>query len=459
MLTLVEKILFFVLAVASLYLTYGGFKKVYVVIRRGAPDAGDGGLLPRVIQAGVRWLALLPTWKVRLASGVFHAMLAWGFTFYFLVNFGEVLQGYLPGFYFLGHGAIGTVYRFLGDVLSIGVLVGMVFFLIRRFVAHDPALSYRPNVRLLPSVAAGGVRRDSLIVGTFILVHVGSHFVGASFSLAGEAAGAWRWNPIEPFAGLLAAAWTGLSPQAISAGEHIFWWLALGTILAFIPYFPYTKHFHLMMSGVNFLAQPKRTALGTLQPIDFEDESVEQYGVARIEQLPWKQILDSYACIMCNRCQDQCPAYLTGKELSPSALEVNKRYYLNAHLTGLAAGQPAPDPLLESCTSESALWACTACGACIDICPVGNEPMFDLLYLRRNQVLMESAFPKQLQTAFKGMERNGNPWNLPKRERLAWATGLDLPTVEDNPEFELLWWVGCAPAYDARAQSTARAFA
>ena len=116
---------------------------------------------------------------------------------------------------------------------------------------------------------------------------------------------------------------------------------------------------------------------------------------------------------MCNRCQDVCPAYLTGKELSPSALEINKRYYLNEHLTDAGRRRSRRRSRCStSAISESAVWACTACGACIDICPVGNEPMFDILYMRRNQVLMENEFPTQLQTAFKGMERNGNPWNL-----------------------------------------------
>ena len=119
-------------------------------------------------------------------------------------------------------------------------------------------------------------------------------------------------------------------------------WIALGLILAFIPYFPYTKHFHLIMSGINFLTKPKRTSLGTLEPINFEDESIEEFGVAKIEKLPWTHLVDAYACIMCNRCQDVCPAYATGKELSPSALEINKRYYLNEHLTELAGGKPSP---------------------------------------------------------------------------------------------------------------------
>jgi Fe-S oxidoreductase len=237
------------------------------------------------------------------------------------------------------------------------------------------------------------------------------------------------------------------------------WWVALGLVLLFIPYFPYTKHFHLLMSGVNFLTKPERTSLGALAPEDFSDEAGENFGVAKLEDLPWTHLVDAYACIMCNRCQDVCPAYVTGKELSPSALEVNKRLYLNEYLEELSTGQPSALKLLDFAQSESALWACTACGACVDICPVGNEPMFDLLYMRRHQVLVENDFPAQLKGAFRGMERNGNPWNQRPGDRLKWAAGFEIPTIDENPEPDILWWVGCAPAYDPRAQATARAFA
>ena len=183
MLTLVEKVLFVVAVAVSLYLGYTGFRRVYLVIRRGQPEAGEGNLVRRALEALWKWIALAPTWRVRMGPNVFHAMVAWGFMFYFLVNFGDVLAGYFP-ITFLGTGAIGNVYRFLADVFSVPVLVGMVYFLVRRFVYHSPALTFHDNVRLLPKVAAGGMRRDSLIVGGFILFHVGFRFLGESFALA-----------------------------------------------------------------------------------------------------------------------------------------------------------------------------------------------------------------------------------------------------------------------------------
>ena len=199
--------------------------------------------------------------------------------------------------------------------------------------------------------------------------------------------------------------------------------------------------------------------MGELDKINFEDESITQFGVSKLEHLSRPQLMDAYACIMCNRCQDVCPANHTGKVLSPSALEINKRYQINQEGKALAAGAESSTPLIEFAISPEAVWACTSCGACIEVCPVGNEPMRDILDIRRSLVLMDNQFPTQLQQAFKGMERTGNPWNIAPESRLDWAKGFNVPTIEQNPEPDILWWVGCAPATDARAQKTAQAFA
>ena len=454
MLILIEKVLFILAVIAAVYFAYVGFRKVYDVVMRGPgrkPTLGE--MTSRALAALWTWITTRPAWRSRFVSTVFHIMISLGFVFFFLVNFGDVLEGLFP-MTFLGQGFIGDVYRLLADLFSISVLTGMVYFLLRRFVFNSPVFNYRENVMLVERVKAGGIRRDSLIVGLFILIHVGSRFLESSFSLAHG-----PFDPWQPFASTVSRLWGGLPEGAVVFAEHLFWWLALGTILAFLPYFPYTKHFHLIMSGVNFLTKPERNALGTLAPENFEDESIEEYGVGKIEELPWTHLVDAYSCIMCNRCQDVCPAYVTGKELSPSALEVNKRYFLNEHLSDLAAGKDSELKLMDYAISESAVWACTACGHCVYICPVGNEPMFDIMYIRRRQVITENDFPAELKQAYRGMERNGNPWNLSSRDRMKWAAGLEVPTVDDNPDFDTLWWVGCAPSYDPRAQETARAFA
>jgi heterodisulfide reductase subunit C len=218
--------------------------------------------------------------------------------------------------------------------------------------------------------------------------------------LAHEGADAWQ-----PFASALAGAWSGMSSAALVIGEHAGFWVALGLIMAFFPYFLYSKHIHLFMAPINFLLTPEYKSPGQLEALDFEDETIEQFGATNIEDLAWHQILDAYACIMCNRCQDACPAYNTGKLLSPAALEINKRYFLNQEGAALAAGESSSMGLLDFAISEEAVLACTACGACTDICPVGNDPMRDIMDIRRSMVLMENKAPDEWQVAFRGTYR------------------------------------------------------
>ena len=453
MLTTSERLLFFLLLFSTTYLALRATYRLIQIISRGRGKPNWRLGIRHAWEAFAKTATFSPVLRDRLVPSLLHGFVGWAFIYYLLVNLGDVLEGLIADFVFLGTGTIGNLYRLGVDVLSVAALVGMTGLLIRRFALRAPELSIREATPLHPKARAG-IRRDSAIVGGFILVHVGSQFLGQSFSLAATGTDPWQ-----PFASVVAGLWNGLSETALTVGEHVWWWLAIGTILLFLPYFPYSKHIHLFFAPLNFLVHPERRSMGELDALDFEDESVEQFGVARLEDLSWKGLMDAYACIMCNRCQDACPAYETGKVLSPAALEVNKRYFLNQEGTRIAKGEASSQTMLEFAISAEAVWACTACGACIEVCPVGNEPMRDILEIRQNLVLMENEFPEQLQTAFRGMERTANPWNIPLEERLRWAEGLEVPTIQQNPEPEILWWVGCAPATDARAQRTARAFA
>lgn len=453
MLSNIEKIIFTLAALASGYAGLVVALRISKIIGRGAGKP-DWSVVPkRLVDVLVKTVALTPVWRTRLLASIFHAMVVWGFMFYLFVNIGDVLEGFIPEYYFLGDGALGDWYRLLADVLSVGALVGMVMLLVRRFISKDPALFTRDTTLLHPE-AKKGKNRDSLIVGIFILFHVGFRFLGESFQIAREGADAYQ-----PFATLMSGAWNIFTTEALVVGEHVGFWVALGLIMAFMPYFLYSKHIHLFIAPLNFLLAPEYQSPGELEYINFEDESIEEFGAMRLEDLGWSQIMDAYACIMCNRCQDVCPAYNTGKVLSPAALEINKRYFLNQEGKAIAAGQESSQTLLEFAITEEAVFACTACGACTDICPVGNDPMRDIMDIRRALVLMEAKFPEQWKTAFQGMERTANPWNIPPTERMKWAEGLNVKTIEQNPEAEILWWVGCAPATDARAQKTAQAFA
>jgi Fe-S oxidoreductase len=457
MLTSVEKLVFFILALLAIGATYHGFRQMWLVINQGEGKLHLEKLPQRAWKALSIYMTQSTTLKTRTITSLIHLGIVWGFTFYFLVNVVDLFIGYIGGFedFLKDLGLLYAVFRFLADVLSVAVLGGVVYFILRRaYLPNKTDLSYHDNVLLHEKVRKGSVFSDSMIVAFFILSHVGARFLGEAVIVA-QAGEADLWMP---FASLVAPLFAGISPDGLQLLRHLFWWVALGGILVFTPYFPYTKHAHLFMAPFNYLTRPNRTSLGEMEPMDFEDEEKEQFGAGSLGDLTMTNIVDGYACIMCNRCQDVCPAYVTGKELSPAAYEVNKRFLIKEQMFDLSNGEVEMNPLIGSAISESAVWACTACGACVDICPVGNEPMLDILDIRRNQVLMEGSFPHELQDAFNGMERQGNPWQIGE-SRFRWANGLDftVPTVEENPDFDVLYWVGCAAAYDPRAQLTARA--
>jgi len=448
--------MFLLLAAVCLTAVYNTFRQMALVINRG-----QGALalndLPRRVMAGL--LALLTQGRIlrhRKITSLFHYGVAFGFIFYGLVNLIDILEGVVPGFSFLHDNIIGQLFRLAADLFAAAVLIGVVYFLLRRFAAHDPALKTRGNVKLMERVREGGIAVDSLIVGLFILAHVGSRLMGAAFKVALD--GPDGWQPVASF--IAATFLRGLSPDALTLGFHAFWWLAIGLIFLFLPYFPYTKHAHLFMGPTNFMLSPDRTYLGQMKKLNLDDETIEQFGANDLDDLPKKHILDAFACIMCNRCQQVCPAYNTGKELSPAALEINKRYYIRQNMPELAAGAANGTPLLDYAISPSAVWACTACGHCIEICPVGNVPMLDIMEIRRDQVMMQSEFPEQLKGAFVGMERMGNPWQA-QASRMEWTAPLpfDVPTVAENPDYEYLLWVGCAGAFNPDAQKTVQALA
>ena len=453
MLTWPERILFVLAVLASLFAAFRVAIRIIHTIGRGHGQVDWSLARKRFLAVLVKTISLQPVFRFRFWPSLFHGFVAWGFIYYLLVNLGDALKGFLPGFRFLGGGALGNLYRLGGDLLSVAVLTGMLALIVRRFILRPSSLNARQDILLHPR-ARRGILRDSTFVSGFILVHVGSRFLGESIKIAAGESPAWQ-----PFAATVAPLWSGWTSITLTVGEHAAYWLALGTILAFMPYFLYSKHIHLFFAPLNFLLKPERRSMGELDKLDFEDESIEQFGATRLEDLGWELIMDAYACIMCYRCQEVCPAYNTGKVLSPAALEINKRYSLNLEGDRLAKGEQSQQTLLEFAIPAEAVWACTVCGACVDICPVGNEPMRDILDIRRALVLMENDFPEQLQTAFRGMERTVNPWNVPPADRLKWAEGLGVPVVDQNPDFEVLWWVGCAPATDARAQKTARSFA
>ncbi|GGG98084.1 (Fe-S)-binding protein [Silvibacterium dinghuense] len=453
MLPLGQRYAFAVFAFITLVAGARGFYGVYRRIRRGRAEVEPHGddLPRRVIYALMTTLTQSRTFRRRPWVSFFHAFIFYGFVFYILVNFVDAIEGFVP-LRISSASAWGAAYQLFADVLSALVLVGVVALVARRFLL--PArrdFLFNDQTLLQNDVRKGKIARDSLIVSAFILFHVGSRAMGAGARLAVDGPDPW-----EPFASMIA----GLIPaQSAEAWREFGYWGALGSVLVFLAYFPYSKHLHLFLAPVNSLLK-REAGSGVLPPVEVNLEAEEgfQIGAERLEELGWPRLLDAYACIQCNRCQQACPATATGKSLSPSAIEINKRMELNRLAgTGFDKGEASPRTLLEFALTPEAAWACTTCGACVAVCPVEDSPMLDIVEVRRQQVMMAGEFPAQLQTAFRGMERTQNPWGINHEQRMQWAEGLRVPTVEENPEAEVLYWVGCAASYDPQAQRTARA--
>ena len=445
MLTTLEKILFLLFLAASFY--YGGrrFYDVYRSIARGKPDGRFDQLPKRVIDAVVNVVLQRSVFRTRPLVSFFHALVFYGFAFYFLVNLVDVIEGYVA---LHTRSGLWNAFNLTADVLTAAVLIGIISLVIRRFFVRPKDFDFPANVPVREGVRKG-IRRDSAIVSAFILFHVGSRLMYKASQLALEGQDPWQ-----PVSTAFAALFSGMTPGALEIFHHFFWWGALGSILAFIPYFPRTKHIHLLMAPINLALQKKNP--GVLQPMDFENEEV--FGASKLEEFAWPRLMDAYSCIMCNRCQDVCPATNTGKALSPAAILINERFELNDLFPKFAAGAESPRALLDFALNEEAAWACTTCNACIEVCPVGNEQMLHIIDVRRERVLTAAEFPNGLKNTFNQMEKAGNPWGIAAEERLVWAKDLPfpVPTVDQNPDPEVLYWVGCAVSFDPRAQKIAR---
>jgi Fe-S oxidoreductase len=455
MLPFAHKVAFLLFAIVTGLIGLRGFYRLYRRIRAGRDDADTRvDRLPwRILYALKTTLLQSRTFRKRPAISFFHSFIFYGFLFYILVNFVDGVEGFFP-FSISSTSWAGIAYNLLADLFSALVLFGVVTLIARRFFLPSRRdFRFNESTMLHEDVRHRYITRDSLIVSIFILFHVGSRAVGASARLASEGP-----DRFQPFATLLAQAFT---PADAEAWRIFGYWGTLGSVFAFLMYFPFSKHIHIFMAPAKYLVA-RNSPSGVLPALDLNLESEEQkLGAKNLEDLGWPRLLDAYACIQCNRCQDVCPASATGKSLSPAALEINKRMELNVlakHMPGFESGSASSRPLLSFALSPEAAWACTTCGACMEVCPVQDEQMLDIIDIRRHQVMIEGDFPAQLQTAFRGMERTKNPWGISHEQRMAWAEGLQVRTIDENPDPDVLYWVGCAASYDPQSQKTARAF-
>jgi Fe-S oxidoreductase len=246
--------------------------------------------------------------------------------------------------------------------------------------------------------------------------------------------------------------------------ERGFVWAHVLLIIGFLAYLPYSKHLHIITAAINVFFG-RTHARGRLEPLVFDDPDVPEdeirLGAGTLADMTWKQMMDTVTCTECGRCQDVCPAYATGKDLSPKLLIMGLRDHLLEQGPKLLAGDDGSGavpmvPLVPNAVTDDVVWDCVTCGACVHECPVSIEHIDHIVDLRRHLVMAEARFPAEAEPMMRDVERSSNPWGKAQQERASWADGLGVRVLEPgDPAPEVLYWVGCAGSFDERARQTA----
>ncbi|MFN2545341.1 MAG: heterodisulfide reductase-related iron-sulfur binding cluster [Actinomycetota bacterium] len=284
-------------------------------------------------------------------------------------------------------------------------------------------------------------------------------------------AGGAGHNEFSLVSNFLSRIWKGLSPSTLGTLNYAFLWSHIGLILGFLVYIPYSKHLHIFTSEPNVFFSNTRPR-GKLRAVKIDMEALGEsdempvLGAGSLEELTWKENLDLYACTECGRCQHACPAWNTGKPLSPKLLIMNLRDHLfdqGPKILHANAVEKEHDkvPLNPDIVDDEVVWSCVTCGACMQECPVNIEHVDHIVDMRRNLVMAESRFPKEIGTLLRNVENSSNPWGMQQAQRADWTEGLDVRILGqgEGPAPDYLYWVGCAASFDDRAKKIARAVA
>jgi Fe-S oxidoreductase len=378
-----------------------------------------------------------------------HIFIFWGFIVITIGTIELLIQGLFPSFSLarvLGATAGGVLTTMI-DWSNLVVLAMIAFAVFRRAVLQP---------RLIPMSTDAAMILGAIAV--LMLSHFGMHAFHAV--AAGSPAGDY------PLSAALGDVLAGVPTGVAVALSETNYWIHVVTVLAFLNYLLYSKHSHIIAAFPNIFFRrlgPK----GVMPKLDLEADDITKTGiVSGYKDFTWRSLLDGFACTECARCTNNCPAYNTGKPLSPMQVIHDLRDEMKAKLPDRgpldrllertqhgAAGEANmnPDiPLIGGRTTEDVLWACTTCGACQEVCPVFIDHPEKIIQERQNLVMLQEKIPPDLARTFKNLEQNGNPWGLGADKRMDWAEGRGIPTLDDRPQAEYLLWVGCAGAYDDR---------
>jgi Fe-S oxidoreductase len=426
----IEKLIFILAFVAGMIL-FGFIIRKYIrnlmMFKKDNRPVDIGAAISRVLKFVLGQKRLLDD----PFSGVAHFVVFWGFL---VIAFGTINffgKGFWAGFDIpILFGIFKTPFLFMLDLFSFYVIIGILAFAVKRYIVKPPRITQSAGAALILLLIMG------LMV--FDLFSDGFNMASQHFAIPGSFIGAY-----------LAGLFWNLPPQTSAFWAHFCWWGHFLFFMAILNYVPLGKHMHIFTSLFNvYLADPK--AGTALTKADLENS--ESFGVTKVEEHTWKDYLDGLSCTECGRCQDACPAWNTGKPLSPKNIIMQLRHHAEKKAPYIQAGKADEftEDLVKEVITEDVIWACTTCYACQNACPLFIEHVPKLIDYRRSLVLNEGAISTQGGAALKNMEKAGDPWGLGQAARADWFKDQPVNLIADKPNAEWLFWVGCAGALDAR---------
>jgi len=381
-------------------------------------------------------------------ASIGHVFMAWGFIIFVVYYVIFIIIG-------TGFGVAGVLtntkfffyYEWVMDVTAPFIIAGALWGLIRRYIVKPPRLAGEQNI-------------EAMVILVTVLIHPMTHLFKGATSIALGHAPVGLGATLPPISSALSNIFIGNSVRSIEIAHTGFFWTHWGFVLFVLVFIAYSRYLHMVVAPFNILLRSPRPK-GALSFLDLD--STETLGAAKITDFTWKQLLDCYSCVICGNCQDACPAYASGKPLNPKKVIQDLKNHLLEVGPGLVSGQAeAANPgkaMIGDVVTEEEIWACTTCRACMEVCPVYNEHIDKIIDMRRNLVLEEASIPGTAESAMRSIEDRGHPWRGATFTRTDWAEGLDIKTLAEDSNVDILFWVGCTGALEERSRKVTQATA
>ncbi|MBC61850.1 MAG: Fe-S oxidoreductase [Zetaproteobacteria bacterium] len=372
-------------------------------------------------------------------AGFMHAIIFWGFLVLSLGTLETLAHGVYTPFnmtYLLGSNYLYKTFLFSQDSANFLVLLAIIFAFSRRLFfppKRFTTLTKSSKIDAYIVLALIGL----LVLTSLLTVGSASYFEKGLVN-----------NDFIPFSRFLVVSFKHLSLEIIKVLYQVFWYFHVLVLFSFMIFLPHSKHQHFIWVWPNLFFKSLKSS-GRIRPMVF-DEEAESFGVGKVADFTWKQLLDGITCVECGRCSSVCPATTTGKSLDPRSII---HYLKDGFNKSMAGSEPK---LIDGLVTREELWACTTCGACMEACPLDIEHIPSILDMRRFMVMTEGQVPKELQGTLENLEAQSNPWGFNNDTRADWAKGLDVPLLSSGQEVEYLFWVGCAGSFDDRYKKVSR---